>query len=87
LLKRTDFLGPDITEESLKKSSAWADLEAMEGLAPVKESVEQLFKLVLKNVDREKREQPLYSVALNRLFLGNPVSQSEVGSNPLFRFM
>ena len=86
-LKRTDFLGPEITKDSLKKSSAWVDLEAMEGLAPVKESVEQLFKLVLNNIDREKREQPMYAVALNRLFLGNPVSQSEPSSNPLFRFI
>ncbi len=67
---RTDILGPDITPDSLKKSDAWQTLEKMEGLLPVKESVEQLFQLVINNVDRERKGLPLYEVALNRLFLG-----------------
>ena len=67
---RTDLLGPDVTPESLRKSDAWNALEKMEGLLPVKESVEQLFRLVLNNIDRERKLQPLYEVALNRLFLG-----------------
>lgn len=69
-LTRTDLLGPDITAESLKKSDAWQTLEKMEGLLPVKESVKQLFRLVMNNVDRERKDQPLFEVALNRLFLG-----------------
>ncbi len=67
-----DLLGPDITANSLKKSKAWIELEKLEGLKPVKESVEQLFKLVLRNAEREKRGEEPLGVSLNRLFLGNP---------------
>ena len=67
---RTDLLGPDVTPDSLKQSDAWKKLEEMEGPLPVKESVEQLFKLVLNNVKRERNGQPLFEVVLNRLFLG-----------------
>lgn len=69
---KADLLGPDVTADSLKKSKAWAELKNLEGLAPVKESVEQLFNLVLKNTEREKRGEELLDVSLNRLFLGNP---------------
>eukprot|EP01050_Picozoa_sp_SAG11_P003357 SAG11_NODE_188_length_13029_cov_3.652514_5_plen_2762_part_00 len=69
---RTDLLGPDISKSSLKKSAAWQTLDQMEGLQPVKQSVEQLLQLVLNNVEREKKGQKLYEVTLNRLFLGNP---------------
>jgi hypothetical protein len=72
-LFRTDLLGPDVTPESLRKSDAWQALEKMEGLLPVKESVKQLFTLVLNNVERERKLQPLFEVALNRLFLGGYV--------------
>ena len=71
-LSKGDLLGPDITENSLKKSKAWADLKDLEGLTPVKESVEQLFKLVLNNAKREERGEEPMGVSLNRLFLGNP---------------
>jgi Holliday junction resolvasome RuvABC ATP-dependent DNA helicase subunit len=70
-LDRADFLGPDISEDTLKNSQAWRELEHLEGLVPVKQSVRQLFNVVLNNVEREKRDEPLYKVTLNRLFLGN----------------
>ena len=66
LLSKTDLLGPDVTSASLKKSEAWIDLKNLEGITPVKESVEQLFKLVLRNVEREKRGEELLGVSLNR---------------------
>jgi hypothetical protein len=69
---KADLLGPDVTADSLKKSKAWSDLGKLEGLTPVKESVEQLFKLVLRNAEREKRGEEPLGVSLNRLFLGNP---------------
>lgn len=75
LFVRTDLLGPEVTAESLKKSSAWKALESMEGLLPVKESVKQLFQLVLNNIGRERKLQPLFEVALNRLFLGGYVGR------------
>lgn len=61
-----DLLGPAITQESLKKSQAWSDLFDLEGILPVKESVEQLFKLVLRNAEREKRGEEPLNVSLNR---------------------
>ena len=66
LLSKADLLGPDITAESLKKSRAWTDLQSLEGIAPVKKSVEQLFKLVLRNVEREKRCEESLGASLNR---------------------
>lgn len=69
---QTDLLGPRVTAATLKNSDAWKELEAMEGLLPVKESVEQLFSTVLKNVERERREEKLFEITLNRLFLGSP---------------
>ena len=71
-LSKSDLLGPDITADSLKKSKAWTELMNLEGLTPVKESVESLFKLVLRNAEREKRGEEPLGVSLNRLFLGNP---------------
>jgi len=67
-----DLLGPEVTADSLKKSMAWADLDNMEGLVPVKDSVKQLFNLVLRNAEREKRGEEPLDVSLNRLFLGEP---------------
>jgi hypothetical protein len=66
LLSKADLLGPEITAESLKKSKAWTELQKLEGIIPVKESVEQLFKLVLRNVEREKRGEEPLGVSLNR---------------------
>lgn len=72
LLSKYDLLGPDVSASSLQKSKAWGELDKLEGLLPVKESVKQLFKLVLRNAEREKRGEPPLGVSLNRLFLGNP---------------
>lgn len=66
MFARDDLLGPDITPESLRKSQAWSDLNQLEGILPVKESVDQLFKLVLRNADREKRGEEPLAVSLNR---------------------
>lgn len=66
LLTREDLLGPDITADSLKKSQAWNDLDDLEGILPVKEQVEQLFNLVLRNAEREKNGKEPLAVSLNR---------------------
>ena len=47
-------------------------LQQMEGLAPVKESVNQIIAHVVQNAKREAAERPLLDVTLNRVFLGNP---------------
>jgi len=66
LLSKADLLGPEVTVDSLKKSKAWKELENLEGITPVKESVEHLFKLVLRNAEREKRGEEPLGVSLNR---------------------
>ena len=72
LFKSEDLLGAQITEDSLKKGKAYLELQRMEGLAPVKESINLLIKLVVKNSEREQLEKPLLDVVLNRIFIGNP---------------
>ena len=70
--KPADLCGPALTNETLRNIAAWKELDSKEGLIPVKESIENLFKIVLENNRREEREEKLFGVALNRLFLGNP---------------
>lgn len=65
-LTRDDLLGPEVNEDSLKKSQAWSELEQMEGIVPAKESVKQLFQLVLRNAKREERGEEPLAVSLNR---------------------
>lgn len=68
---REDLLGPEPTA-ALERSEAWGKLQAMIGLAKVKATVVALVNLVRGNYERELREEPRLSVALNRVFLGNP---------------
>eukprot|EP01041_Mallomonas_annulata_P012967 gene12967-27372_t len=69
---RDDLLGPKADEEALSKCSAWKELQSMEGLKEVKQSVRDLLDLVIENAQREEDEVPLFAVTLNRIFLGNP---------------
>ncbi|CAK9210253.1 unnamed protein product [Sphagnum troendelagicum] len=70
-LSQEDLLGPDPVV-ALSNSKAWKQLQDMIGLKSVKQSVESLVEMVKTNAEREKLEQPLLEVALNRIFLGNP---------------
>ena len=72
LFKKEDLLGEHPTKALLKQSKAYLELQAMEGLAPVKESVDCLFDLIISNLHREAEEKPLLDVVINRVFLGNP---------------
>lgn len=68
-IKREDLLGPDPTT-ALSKSGAWKELQDMIGLDSVKKCVESMIEVVKTNVEKEKNEQPLLKLTLNRLFLG-----------------
>lgn len=70
-LSREDLIGPD-PSAALKKSSAWTQLEGLTGLQSVKDSVRDLCDIFSANYQRELREQELYQVSLNRVFLGSP---------------
>lgn len=68
-LTREDILGPDPIN-ALSKSKAWMELRAMIGLGSVKSCVEAMVELIKTNYEKEKNEQPLLNLTLNRLFLG-----------------
>ena len=72
VLEREDLLGPPVSEARLKSSGAYQQLMALEGLAPVKESIDALIRLRVQNEQREEQGTPLHSIVLNRIFLGNP---------------
>lgn len=55
-----------------RNNSALCELNSMYGLTEVKQSVEQLVKVVESNAEREEAEQKLQDLSLNRIFLGNP---------------
>eukprot|EP01031_Cornospumella_fuschlensis_P026332 gene26332-31809_t len=69
---RSDLLGPKATMENLESCEAWQELQRMEGLKSVKQSLRQLLNLVITNADREEQEKKLLDTVLNRIFLGNP---------------
>jgi SpoVK/Ycf46/Vps4 family AAA+-type ATPase len=72
MFTRDDLLGPRPTMENLKGSKAYKELQAMEGLVPVKTSIDSIIRLVVANATREEQGKPLLNVTLNRIFLGNP---------------
>lgn len=72
LFTKSDLLGPSLDTSKIKNSNAYKELQAMEGLLPVKEQIDLLIKLGSTNLQREEREEPLLDIMLNRVFLGNP---------------
>ena len=70
LFEREDLLGNRTLDHS--QSEPLVALRQMEGLWSVKASVDQLLELHASNVEREDRELPIQTIALNRVFLGNP---------------
>lgn len=87
VLTQEDLLGHNHTEVQLRSSEAYKALAAMEGLAPVKESVDQLVKHVVHNAEREMQEKPVLGVALNRVFLGaHPLQPARIVVNTFTSF-
>ena len=72
LFTRVDLIGTEPTDASLKASAAYRKLAELEGLKPVKESVDKMIALVVRNAVKELQEKPIQDVVLNRIFLGNP---------------
>jgi len=71
LLLNEDIIGPD-PAQAVKKSAAWTELQSLTGLTAVKESVRNLFDLILVNYRRELVEKEPMQMSLNRVFLGSP---------------
>ena len=70
-LLKADFIGPDPAEAKVE-SKAWESLQSLIGLKAVKESVTQLFDIIVLNYQLELVEKELLEVSLNRVFLGSP---------------
>jgi hypothetical protein len=70
--ERDDLLGPKASNKIFNESNAWKELNNMEGLEEVKESIRNFQELVVQNADREEDEKPMHDIVLNRIFIGNP---------------
>ncbi|KAH8824642.1 P-loop containing nucleoside triphosphate hydrolase protein [Flagelloscypha sp. PMI_526] len=70
-LSKEDLVGPN-PSQAITKSSAWTELHSLIGLQSVKDSVQNLFDLVVANYYRELEEKEPLLVTLNRVFLGSP---------------
>ena len=49
-----------------KQLEAYRELQSMEGLTPVKESIDNLLTLVHRNATKEEQERPCPGIVLNR---------------------
>ena len=72
LLCRDDILGPKASLAVLESCPEYQQLLKMEGLQQMKCVIQEILNLVVVNSDREEREEPLFNICLNRVFLGNP---------------
>lgn len=70
LITRNDLLGPMHLDPST--SQPLQQLGRMRGLQAVKDSADALLGLISTNAELEEAEQPIKSITLNRVFLGNP---------------
>ncbi|KAL4931891.1 protein GbpA [Aspergillus undulatus] len=66
-----DLIGPE-PDKALQTCDAWKKLQAMIGLASVKDTVCALLDSIQSNYERELQEEPLVEFTLNRVFLGFP---------------
>lgn len=70
-LSREDLIGPD-PAKAILNSSSWDELQALIGLAMVKDSIRSMIDRISLNYQRELREKEPVEVSLNRVFLGSP---------------
>jgi replication-associated recombination protein RarA len=70
-LLNEDIIGPDPTQ-AVKKSAAWTELQSLTGLTAVKESIRNLFDMIVNNYRRELAQKEIMQVSLNCVFLGSP---------------
>ncbi|KAI0085776.1 P-loop containing nucleoside triphosphate hydrolase protein [Irpex rosettiformis] len=71
VLLKEDLIGPDPSKAVLD-SEAWKTLQSLIGLGAVKNSVQNLFDIILDNYRRELKEKKPIQMSLNKVFLGNP---------------
>ena len=68
-----DVIGVEPSRETnAELNAALCELEALTGLASVKESVQQLLVIAKANYHKELRGERIDLITLNRLFIGNP---------------
>ncbi|KAF8065345.1 P-loop containing nucleoside triphosphate hydrolase protein [Lyophyllum atratum] len=71
LLLREDLIGPD-PSTAILESDSWRKLQKLIGLPSVKRSIQDLHDMIMRNYNRELKEQEPMSVSLNRTFIGSP---------------
>lgn len=71
MFTKEDLIGPE-PAQALSKCQAWIKLQALVGLAAVKEAVRSLVDSIQHNYKRELAEQPPIEYSLNKVFLGSP---------------
>ncbi|KAF5346146.1 hypothetical protein D9758_009987 [Tetrapyrgos nigripes] len=71
LLVKEDLIGPE-PSQAILQSTNWKELQGMIGLTSVKQSVQNLLDMVIRNYQRELAEQEPLAVSLNRVFIGSP---------------
>ncbi|KAG2151640.1 P-loop containing nucleoside triphosphate hydrolase protein [Suillus bovinus] len=71
MLVKEDLIGPN-PDSVLPHCPSWIKLQKLTGLKSVKQSVSNLFNLIMANYHRELAEKQPLDMALNRVFLGSP---------------
>ncbi|RFU74458.1 stage v sporulation k [Trichoderma arundinaceum] len=71
LFTKEDLIGPDPSIAS-KSSLAYMELQELIGLEKVKESVDQLIRLISVNYKRELKEKSPLKFSLSQVFIGAP---------------
>lgn len=75
LLLKEDLIGPN-PAEVMVESASYKKLKTLIGLEEVKTTVSNLFAMVQTNYERELLEKAPHAVSLNRVFLGELLSNS-----------
>ncbi|KAJ3985164.1 P-loop containing nucleoside triphosphate hydrolase protein [Lentinula detonsa] len=70
-LVKEDLIGLDPAAAILQCDS-WAKIHDLTGLNSVKQSIEDLYDMILRNYTRELKEEEPLQVTLNKCFIGSP---------------
>ncbi len=73
LLLRDDLLGPKASRDTLLHGSAcYRELQKMHGLQEVKQAIDRLVSVAIRNAELEEREEPLVELNFEQSVSGQP---------------